>query len=303
MKNRKRSTIGLPVADALGADGAWPAAGAAPVVAAAAPGTTVRDPNSRRPSASAVHSRGAAPGAPPPLAPPSQDNSAELNGVEPRPDTAPSGATADMTGAAADAGVLTTAVVAVTAACAGLGEGDSAAAGITAADDAGRGSTNDPPVLPEEDRGVGVADGAGPDSLLRADVPDSPAAGAPLAGTSTVGTETDAMPRPRRGGTATDGSSPASEFASDPGALCTSAATSDPSDPAEASPARDPPRTGPGFDRVAVRGEESGAPTVLPSAELLDPAEPVVSAYATAGRAPTAAPTPNATARAPTLPT
>ena len=55
------------------------------------------------------------------MAPPSQDNSAELNRVESRPDTAPSGATADMTGAAADAGVLTTAVVAVTAACAGLG--------------------------------------------------------------------------------------------------------------------------------------------------------------------------------------
>ena len=69
-------------------------------------------------------------------------------------------------------------------------------------------------------------------------------------------------------------------------------------------PARDP-RPGPAFDRGARPDTDSDDPDDddEPPSDPVDPADPVVSANATTGIAANPAPTPNATANAPTRPT
>jgi hypothetical protein len=67
----------------------------------------------------------------------------------------------------------------------------------------------------------------------------------------------------------------------------------------ESAAADDPPRPAP----VRVRAFVADLSAVFSALEAVEPAEPAVSAYATAGIDATAAPTPSATASAPTRPT
>lgn len=82
------------------------------------------------------------------------------------------------------------------------------------------------------------------------------------------------------------------------------ASTGEPSDPrAAGEPSTAPLRVRDALSRAAMRDGRVVEPGEAESAGATDPAEPVVSAKATTGIAPTAKPTPSATARAPTRPT
>lgn len=260
------------------------------VVAAAFTPPEPPRPASRRVNAAAVHINAAAPGTSSSPPTPSHDSKFALN-----PDTAPRGDATDITGAlaAAAGGAATTTVAA-------------------SPDETGdEPDCPDTPIAPAG--ATAVTAGTGADATPEpADPPvPPPTALSPSAGTE--GLIRSACPRPDR--------TPPADCPTDPSAPSATTGTSDTATgPRDSESASTPPETAdagasealppraPRVGLVCARGVlaevEFGDPDDAPlSPELLDPPDPVVSANATAGMAATAAPTPNATANAPTLPT
>jgi len=293
-----------PIADALG-DAAEPtkkatgSIGSPLVVLAAAFAILGLDTTSRRDAANAAHANGAAAGAPPSPPAPNHDNRLPL-----RPDTAPRGAAAVITGTSATASVDTAGAASTdsTTTFGATADEESPATGVTD----GSADTSD------DERGEDTASGA-----------DASEDGAATPGATTAPPESvlpppltasepatrlgacTAVEAPRRtlarGDDEEESPSeevlpPAPEEASESLPEPRGPASPRPSPPAaspRAAADREPPRV------AVVLGAESDA---AEDSEELEPADPVVSANAI-GTDATAEPTPNATANTPTRPT
>jgi hypothetical protein len=242
-------------------------------------------------NAAAVHINDAAPGTSPSPPAPNHDNKPELN-----PDTAPRAGTAVITGAE-DTAEDTAGAAATTGP-------PTRPPPPTSTDDAADDwdEINAEPLAAEDDAGEDVADdGAGASAAaIGADAPgltpadDPPLRRATLSGRPDTGGAT-CPPRPPRAPTRPDDTPADSAPDSAPGSAISPRSEvgsgEEPRDP-------DPERTDP--ERAPLRGIESDD---APESEVpVDPADPVVSANAT-GTGTTAAPTPRATANAPTRPT
>ena len=275
--------IGLAPTTAAGPPAPGPindaAAPAELVVAADLTAAAPFTPDSRRLTANAAHANGAAPGTPPSEPAPNHDNN-----TDPNPDTPPEAAAAF--GAAVNTGTD--------------------AAGATAI------TRTDPPT-PRVRAGADAADAAGATARptpAAAGSATTGAAGVVLDGGEDVpvaaeGAAAGDAERAPRCGAATEVSPPSAVMSVEP------CPTRDVDADAGAEALGEgavlgPPRVPEGVEPAAVAVRVP--PRVVGPDELFalepdDPAEPVVSANATAGMAATAAPTPNATANAPTRPT
>lgn len=255
--------------------------------------------SSRRAAANAAHANGAAPGTPSPAPPDNHANNPAPN--EPTTPVAAAGA-ADITGAAAaaaaatgtdaapaapettDIGALTVTDAAGTAAAAAARAGESLPTANTGAEPTAT-SPRPPPAR------TGVADAAGtPPSEPDSAPPDRP----PEPPTGTTGTTGAAEPRPDSAPalSAEDEERPRDEVTAGESAP---SGTEDGADAGELTPPRAPVRD----PRPEPTDEASEDPD---DEEPVDPSEPCRSANAT-GIDTTAAPTPRATANAPTRPT
>lgn len=265
MKNRTKSAIGLAVAAATAAaDG--PTGSLLATDAAAGTVRLLPPPSSRRVNATAVHANGAAPG--PSVPPPPSHASSELD----TPDTAPRDCDAVRTGADDDA----------VAAAAGAAATPTDAAERT--ERAGAGAD-------ESDTSGASTDtsGAEPASTEESTTGELSTSGAACARSrldvfvELRASPASAVPRPRDAA----------------GASATSPDSAVPREPPAAG-AAEPLRAAGREPRVAA--DFDAEPCDDESADAVEPPDPVVSAAATGSDA-TAAPTPRATARAPTRPT
>jgi hypothetical protein len=251
-------------------------------------------PNSRRVNANAVHANGAAAGAPPSAPAPNQSN----NRAD-KPETAPPAAgVAVITGADAAAGAATDAaataaaafgVTTTTLSAVTLAAGRAAAAG-----EGTRGTSETPGVEPLPVTGpvtagadCGAVTGSGE---LTAGLREPLRRGAVA---SAAGATASLPWLPRVSGSETSAEVSGVESPREPCTVEVGPCVGD--DDAESGDP-DPPRA-PECDARVLGVDECS------SAEPVDPAEPVVSANATAGITTTAVPMPNATASAPTRPT
>ena len=282
MKIRMKLPNDVAPTEAAGPAAAGPindAAGPVPPLVVAADFTTAEPfaPASRRAIANAAHASGPAAEVSPLAPTPNHDAR-----VDPSPETAP---------AAAGAG----------------------AADITGTDAAAAGALNDSPRCAGAGADTAAAAGAGATPR-----PPPPAAGTTPttgAGDVTAGEDDEPVPVAADGATAAAGKdrTPECGAATAVSALAPGTMSAEPRTPPDAGAdaladgvVLDPPR--PPDDDGPAGGAVRVPPRVVGPAELFalepdDPAEPVVSANATAGIAATAAPTPNATANAPTRPT
>ena len=255
----------------------------------------VEPPSSRRVAASAVHANGAAAGAPSPAAPVSHDNN-----PEPRSPTVPAAAgdavIAGAAAAAAAAGAAAPAETTDTADTAAAGAATAAAAGdsfliVSAGVEATGASTRALLGVTGSLGGVTTAAGLSLPAGTALSPRWRPEDGAGESGAAALGAApTASVEPPRDDVTATDVSGTSVTAG-------TSAGVETDSDAVEFAPPRAPvcdPRAGPAVDDVSEESDGEDVP--------VEPSEPCRSAYAI-GIDATAAPTPNATANAPTRPT
>jgi len=300
IKNRKMLPGCQPIADALG-DAAEPtkkatgSIGSPLVVLAAAFAILGPDTTSRRDAANAAHANGAAAGAPPSPPAPSHDNRLPL-----RPDTAPRGDAAVITGTSADTSTGAASTDSTTTFGA-TADGESPATGVTD----GSADTSD------DERGEDAASGAGAseDGATTLGATTAPAESVlppPLTASepaTRLGACTAAEAPRRTLARGDDEEESPSEEVLPPAPEEASESLPEPRGPA--SPRASPPAASPrdAADRepprvAVVLGAESDA---AEDSEELEPADPVVSANAI-GTDATAEPTPNATANTPTRP-
>jgi hypothetical protein len=255
------------------------------VVVAAGLEPAQRPINSRRVAATAVQASGAAPGAPPSLPPLSQASRRSLN-----PDTEPPAAGAAVIAGAAAAGATAAVAGADTIALAAAAvardfTGVDARSGTGAAGAALWGATTAADAAPPFDA-TAVAEAG---SLIGAVVCAAGGASFVALGFST----TTGAPPPRTTGAESEAAGAVPEpreSAPVPAVAPAPVVSVEPDRVSRAPPCE------------ARDGLEVDDPPVLWS-DPVDPATPVVSAYAATGTETTAAPIPNATARAPTRPT